>query len=100
MEVSDTEEAKTTAVIDMAGVVRMKSGRTEIKEPGGLEEYRRRMRTLGLAYFYAHLKHPGRAYLRSAVPALWVEYTDYILGEHVRGLHAVDHSGSVVSRPA
>lgn len=46
------------------------------------------------------MKHPGRAYLRSATPGLWVEFTDYMLGEHVRGLHAVDHGGSVVSRPA
>lgn len=49
--VSDSEESKTTAVIDVDGVVRIKSGRTEIKEPGDPEEYRRRMRTLGLAYF-------------------------------------------------
>lgn len=38
--VSDSEEAKTTAVIDVAGVARIKSGRTEIKEPGDPEEYR------------------------------------------------------------
>lgn len=87
-------------VIDAAGVVRIRRGKTEVKDPADPEEFRRRLRTLGLAYYYARLKHPGRAYLKSAVPSLWQDYTDYMLGEHVRGLHALDHNGVSVSKPA
>ena len=96
----DNDDMRTGATIDSGGVVRIRRGRQDVTEPSDPEQLRRRLRTLGIAYLYAKLKHPGRAWLQSASPELFADYVDYLLGEHVRGLEAQDQSGNTVSRPA
>ncbi|CAK0883391.1 unnamed protein product [Prorocentrum cordatum] len=65
----------------------------------GAAAFRKRIRTLALAYVYARLRHPGRPALKSASVELFNEYLEYILGDHVRGLTAKGLQGNIVSRP-
>ena len=95
----DSEDMKTGAVVDGSGVIRVKRGRVDIKEPVDPEGLRQRLKTLGVAHMYARLKHPARVWLQSATIELSSDYCDYLLGEHVRGLEAKDLQGNLVSRP-
>ena len=97
--VEDGEDLKTGAVIDTAGVVRIRRGRCEVTMPSDTEALRKKLRCWGFAFAYAKLRHPGRAWLKSVSVEVISEYCDYLLGEHVRGLEAKDQHDSVVARP-
>jgi len=98
--VEDGEDLKTSATIDASGVVRIKRGRTEVAMPGDSEALRRKLRCWGLAFMYAKLKNPGRAWLKTANLEVVNEYLDHLLGERVRGLEAKDQADTVVARPS
>ena len=95
--VEDGEDLKTGAVIDTAGVVRIRRGRSEVAMPADTEALRRKLRCWGFAY--AKLRHPGRDWLKSVSVEIISEYCDYLLGEHVRGLEARDQHDTIVARP-
>ncbi len=97
--VEDGEDFKTGAVIDTAGVVRIRRGRSEVTMPADTEALRKKLRCWGFAFAYAKLRHPGRAWLKTVTVEIISEYSDYLLGEQVRGLEAKDQYDSVVARP-
>ena len=100
MCVEDGEDMKQGAVIDPSGVVRIRRGRQEVAFPKDTEGLRKRLRTWGFAFTYAKLKHPARGWLSSATPDAIADYSDYILGDTVRGLEAKSQNNEVVARPA
>lgn len=97
--VEDGEDLKTGATIDTAGVVRIRRGRVDVAMPADSEELRRKLRCWGYAFIYAKLRHPGRAWLKSANQEVICEYCDFLLGDQVYGLVAKDQSDNVVARP-
>ncbi|CAK0887969.1 unnamed protein product [Prorocentrum cordatum] len=100
VSIEDGDDSKMGAAVDMSGIIRLRRGKTEISAPTDPEAFRKRVRTLALAYVYARLRHPGRPALKSASVELFNEYLEYILGDHVRGLTAKDLQGNIVSRPS
>ena len=96
----DGEETKTNAVIDASGVVRIKKGKLDVPLPTDTEGLRKRLRTWGMGFTFAKLKHPTRAWLKDAVPETISEYADYILGDTVRGLVARNDRGEAVASPS
>ena len=72
--VEDGEDIKTGAVIDTAGVVRFRRGRTEVSMPADSEALRKKLRCWGLAFLYAKLRHPAREWLKTAGVEIMNEY--------------------------
>jgi hypothetical protein len=98
--VEDGEDMKQGAVIEPSGVVRIKRGRQEVTMPRDSEDLRRRLRTWGLTFTYAKLKHPTRAWLSSATPEVIADYCDYLMGDTVKGLKAKNDRDEVVATPS
>jgi hypothetical protein len=98
--VEDGEESKTNAVIDASGVVRIKKGKLDVPLPTDTEGLRKRLRTWGMGFTFAKLKHPTRSWLKDAVPETIAEYADYLLGDTVRGLVARNDRGEAVATPS
>ena len=99
VSMEDGDDMRHGAVVDMSGVIRLKRGRTEVSAPPDPEAYRKRMRTLALAYVHARLRHPGRPALRTATVEVWAQHVEYMMGDHVRGLVARDCHNAIISRP-
>ena len=98
--VEDGEETRTNAVIDSSGIVRIKKGKLDVPIPTDTEGLHRRLRTWGMGFTFAKLKHPTRAWLKDAVPETIAEYADYLLGDTVRGLVARNDRGEAVATPS
>lgn len=98
IETAEGEEP-IQAVVSKDNVIRVKKGRMELQPPASGEDLRRRLRTLGYAYCYLRLKHASTQWLQTCEPWIWDAYADYLLGEEVFELRAMDSDGRVVSTP-
>ena len=98
--VEDGEDSKQGVMIDPSGVVRIKRGKQDVAMPHDTESLRRRLRTWGLGFTYARLRHPARAWLKDATPEAIAQYSDYIMGETVLGLKAQNDRGEVMTTPS
>eukprot|EP00438_Fugacium_kawagutii_P023532 Skav200887 [mRNA] locus=scaffold1581:40043:56652:+ [translate_table: standard] len=99
MSREDQETEPLGAVIDRSGAVKVKKGYGESKPPAGSEDLRARLKLVGHTFMMAMLKYPNRAVLRDLSPNVFHKLSDYLLGEHVYGLHAkVGHE--VLSSPS
>ena len=73
------------AVFDKDGALRIKKGLQRVALPSDSEALRRRVKLLGISYTVARAKHPTRAWLATALPDVWSDHLDYVLGEQVYG---------------
>jgi hypothetical protein len=69
----------------------------KVSLPSDTESLRKRLALLGTAWLFVASHQAHRGYLRGITPALFQEYTSYLLGDYVLGMVARDSSGSAVS---
>jgi len=96
----DDDTDRLGAVLDKAGVLRIKRASQEVRAPANPEALRTRLKVVAHMYTMARLKHTNRAWLASASPQIFLDHVDYMLGPHVYGLAARDHSDKVVATPS
>lgn len=73
---------------------------TKVPLPKTSEELRRRIGLIGTAYIYAKFQQVHKAYLKDVTPQIFNEHVDYILGDHVLGLAAVQSDGTHTASPS
>eukprot|EP00435_Cladocopium_sp_Y103_P022488 s1708_g5.t1 len=97
----DAESELIGATIDKGtGTIKIRKGFGECPLPKSPEELRRRMSVLSHAFLLSQLKFPQKAVLKELRPVHFLKYVEYLLGEHVFGLKAVNKDGDVLSSPA
>ena len=96
----DAEIEPLAATLDKSGVLKVKKGYGETKEPSTPEELRQRLRVLAHAYLMCGLKYPQRAVFEDLAPQDFLNFADYLLGDQVMGLKAEDEDGNKVSSPS
>ena len=85
-------------VLSEVGInVRVRKAVKDIPLPASTEEFRSRMKTLGISYVLAGYKHGNRLWLKTATLQVFLDYTDHMLSDEVAGF-ALDQDGlSVVA---
>jgi hypothetical protein len=73
---------------------------TKVNLPADTEGFRKRLALLGTAWCFVATHQAGRGILRGITPALFKEYTEYLLGDYVLGLTAHGRTGAVISTPS
>lgn len=68
--------------------------------PSDTESLRRRITILGNALGMVKLKMSNHAWLRTCTPAVFSSHLEFILGEEVYGIQAMDSEGRVVGTPS
>jgi hypothetical protein len=73
---------------------------TKVSLPTDTESLRKRLALLGTAWLFVQSHQAGRGFLRGITPALFQEYTSYLLGDYVLGLVARNSGGGAVAAPS
>jgi len=73
---------------------------TKVSLPKTPEELRKRLALLGTALIFASMQQKHKTYLRGLSPQVFVEYVEYLLGEHVWGLAAKGAGQVFLSGPS
>ena len=81
------------------GTIRVRKGANSIPLPKNSEELRLRIKTLGITFYLAMMKHGNRPYLSDCAPGIWLEHLDYVLGEDVMQLEATGADGKPLHKP-
>lgn len=82
------------------GTMELKRGTPTVAEPTNPEQLRKRLQLLGVAWAFCAFRHTNRPWLAGLTPQLWLDYAEYLLGEHVHGLVAKDSHGRTLMTPA
>lgn len=97
----DAESELIGATIDKStGTIKIRKGFGECPLPKSPEELRRRVSVLSHAFLLSQLKFPQKAILKELRPVHFLKYVEYLLGEHVFGLKALNRDGDILSSPA
>ena len=81
------------------GTIRVRRGANTIPLPRNSEELRLRVKTVGVTFYLAMMRHGNRPYLSDCAPGIWLEHLDYILGEDVMQLEARGADDKPLHRP-
>ena len=73
---------------------------TKVSLPVGPEELRKRLALLGTTLMFAGYQQAHKAYLQGLTPQVFVEYVEYLLGDHVWKLASRGAGGTIVSSPS
>jgi hypothetical protein len=73
---------------------------TKVSLPVGPEELRKRLALLGTTLMFAGYQQAHKAYLQGLTPQVFVEYVEYLLGDHVLKLASRGAGGAIVSSPS
>ena len=101
-EVVSRDEADPDALIpqfDSKGNLSVRRGSTRSKDPENPESLRVKLTIMRNAMMMIALKHTNRPELQGNYVRVFEELKDYLLGEHVYGLHARDSEGYTVAAP-
>ena len=101
-EVISKEESDPDSLIpqwDSKGTLTVKRGSTKVKEPENPEALRVRLSVMRNALQMIALKRTNRPELQGDYVRTFEDMKDYLLGEHVYGLHAKDAEGQTVAAP-
>ena len=99
LECDGEPELQPTVAKD--GTVKFKrTAKVTVAVPATPEQFRRRMRLLGNAFLFVHLRHPTHATLKTVDRDMWTYYCDYMLGPKVAGVEIKDPTGKVVAAPS
>lgn len=85
---------------DSKGNLSVRRGTSRVKEPENPESLRVRLTVMRNALMMISLKHTNRPELQGDFVRTFEEFKDYLLGEHVFGLHAKDADGLTVAAPS
>lgn len=85
---------------DARGNLSVRKGTSRVKEPENPEALRGRLTVMRNALLMISLKHTNRTELQGDLVRTFEEFKDYLLGEHVFGLHAKDAEGLTVAAPS
>ena len=96
----DAEVEPVGCMLDKSGVLKIKKGYGETKEPTSPEELRHRLRVVAHAFLMCGLKYPQRTIFADLVPQDFLNYVDYLLSDQVMGLKAEDEDGNQISSPS
>ena len=96
----DAEVEPMGCMLDKSGVLKIKKGYGETKEPSSPEELRHRVRVVAHAFLMCGLKYPQRVVFEDLMPQDFLNYVDYLLSDQVMGLKAEDEEGNKVSSPS
>ena len=95
MENDDTEHLDT--IMDKSGCFNVVKASISLPLPKDSEELRERITLMGTMWMFISLKNSQCTYLKGLTPQLWVDYQNYLLGEHVSKLTAKDEHGQVIA---
>ena len=96
----ETSDNITDGAFGKDGIFRLhKTSRVEVPMPQNSEDFRRRIRILGMTFVAAKIKFPNCFWLKDVTKDTFIDYTDYILGEEIAGLRIHDEEGNVIFRP-
>ena len=84
---------------DAKGNLTVKRGSGKVKDPGNPEALRSRLTVMRNAFQMVALKHTNRSEIQGDWVRVFEEYKDYLLGDHVYGLHAQDADGNTIAAP-
>eukprot|EP00435_Cladocopium_sp_Y103_P016869 s1943_g4.t1 len=101
-EVVSRDEVDPDAMVpqwDARGNLTVKRGASRIRDPENPEGLRARLTVMKNAYQMVALKHTNRPELQGEYVRVFEEYKEYLLGEHVFGLHARDAEGLTLAAP-
>lgn len=96
----DAEVEPVGCMLDKSGVLKIKKGYGETKEPTSPEELRHRLRVVAHAFLMCGLKYPQRVIFEDLAPQDFLNYVDYLLSDQVMGLKAEDEDGNKISSPS
>ena len=101
-EVISREEADPDSLVphfDSKGNLSVRRGSSKSKDPENPESLRVKLTIMRNALMMIALKHNNRPELQGDFVRTFEEFKDYLLGEHVYGLHARDSEGYTVAAP-
>eukprot|EP00435_Cladocopium_sp_Y103_P074484 s15_g49.t1 len=101
-EVVSREEVDPDSLVpqwDAKGTLSVRRGATRVKEPGNPEALRHRLTVLRNAWQMLSLRHTNRPELQGDYVKTFEDLKDYLLGDHVYGLHARDAEGLTLAAP-
>ena len=84
---------------DAKGNLTVKRGSGKVKDPGNPDALRSRLTVMRNAFQMVSLKHTNRSELQGDWVRVFEDYKDYLLGDHVYGLHAQDGDGNTIAAP-
>ena len=96
----DAEVEPVVAMLDKSGVLKIKKGYGETKEPTSPEELRHRIRVVAHAFLMCGLKYLQRTVFEDLMPQDFLNYVGYLLGDQVMGLKAEDEEDNKISSPS
>jgi hypothetical protein len=70
-------------ILDLSQALKVRKMPKAIALPLTTEEFRTRMKTLAITYVLASYKHASRLWLKTSTMALWLEFTEHVLGDTV-----------------
>ena len=73
---------------------------TKVSLPKGPEDLRKRIALLGTTLIFTGFQQVHKRYLQGLSPQVFLEYIEYLLGDHVWKLAAQGSGGAVVSSPS
>jgi len=73
---------------------------TKVPLPKGPEELRKRIALMGTALIFAGTQQVHKAYLQGLTPQTFLEYVEYLLGDHVWKLAASGPGNTFISSPS
>eukprot|EP00969_Alexandrium_andersonii_P236724 10450550-Alexandrium_andersonii.AAC.1 len=77
----------------------MQRGKVTGAAPANSEEFRRKIKVMGIAWEFVRLKYPTRAVFADLTDRVWSDYTDWLLGEDVFGLAVRVESSGLEIKP-
>eukprot|EP00435_Cladocopium_sp_Y103_P046025 s1206_g13.t1 len=101
-EVVSRDEVDPDAMVpqwDSRGNLTVRKGASRIRDPENPEGLRARLTVMKNAYQMVALKHTNRPELQGEYVRVFEQYKEYLLGEHVFGLHARDAEGLTIAAP-
>ena len=101
-EVLSREEVDPDTMVpswDAKGNLTVRRGSGKVKDPGNPEALRSRLTVMRNAFQMVSLKHTNRSELQGDWVRVFEEFKDYLLGDHVYGLHAQDADGNTIAAP-
>jgi hypothetical protein len=97
-EEDDPDSLKTSWANN--GELKITKMSAKVSLPTDTEGLRKRLALLGTAWLFVASHQANRGYLRGLTPALFQEYTSYLLGDYALGMVARNSSGAAVSSPS
>ena len=95
----DKEEELLTTEVDGMGNIKVRKGARDGRLPANSEELRAKHKLIGNAWLFLSFKHTNRSWFHQLSPAVFSDFSDYLLGKHCASLVIKGEGGLTFSPP-